>query len=76
MWGHFTCTYCGDTWFRELDDMEVPAELEGVTIVKDADGITEYIDIDGVMCDGCEDYIADETAAWRAENEYYAFEEE
>ena len=58
---HLTCEVCGDTWYRDMDDMEITAymaEHPGIDLSKVTD-----IDLGEVLCDGCEDYINDETEA-------------
>ena len=56
-----TCEVCGDTWYRDMDDMEITAymiEHPGIDLSKVTD-----IDLGEVLCDGCEDYMDDETEA-------------
>ena len=59
--GHLSCSVCNDTWFRDLDDMEIQAyidahpELEKRILARE---ITD-VDLGEVLCDGCEDYYED-----------------
>ena len=58
---HLKCSVCGDTWYRDMDDMEITAymiEHPGIDLSKVTD-----IDLGEVLCDGCEDYMDDETEA-------------
>ena len=72
---HLTCEICNDTWFRDMDAMELDAYLKEnpdapVTTITESDGtMTKYIDLDGVICDGCEDFYNDEYALDLAEDE-------
>ena len=68
-----TCEICGDTWFRDMDEQQLAdfvAENKGANFRR----ITEpnngtLVDIDGIICDGCEDYYQDEAALALAEDE-------
>ena len=69
---HLHCYYCNDSWCRELLDEEIqvyidehPAEKEKIL----AGEITD-IDLQEVLCDGCEDFFQDE--AYLAEIEEMA----
>ena len=62
---HHTCSRCNDTWFREMDDMEITAYLAEnpeapLTQITDSEGTTQYVDLDATPCDGCEAYYQDE----------------
>ena len=70
-----TCEICQDTWFRDMDDRQLAdfmAENRGANfrrITEPNDGA--LVDIDGIICDGCEDYYQDEAALAIAWDEYY-----
>ena len=61
---HLTCEICGDTWFRDMTEKQladymtenVEASFRRVTDPNDG----TYVDLDGVICDGCEDFYNDE----------------
>ena len=61
---HLTCEVCGDTWFRDMDDRELAdymaehPEANFRTVTDPNDGT--YVDLDGTICDGCEDFYIDE----------------
>ena len=61
---HLTCEVCGDTWFRDMDDRELAdymaenPEVNFRTVTDPNDGT--YVDLDGTICDGCEDFYTDE----------------
>ena len=63
---HLTCEICGDTWFRDMREKQladymtenVEANFRRVTDPNDG----TYVDVDGVICDGCEDFYNDEYA--------------
>ena len=64
MFGYLTCYACGDTWCRDLIDLEVQAYIEANPELKDkilAGDITE-VDLGEVLCDGCEDFYREEAA--------------
>ena len=72
----YTCYACGDSWCRDLIDLEVQAyieqhpELEGRILSGD---INSDLDLDEVLCDGCEDeYSQEETSLDEAWDDYYA----
>ena len=70
MFGYLTCYACGDTWCRDLIDLEVQAYIEANPELKDkilAGDITE-VDLGEVLCDGCEDFYEDEAALDEAEH--------
>lgn len=59
----FTCEICGDTWFRDMTDRQL---ADFMAEHKDANfrRVTEpndgtLVDIDGILCNGCEDFYAD-----------------
>ena len=68
---YLTCEICGDTWFRDMNDRELSdymaehpeANFRKVTDPHDG----TYVDLDGVICDGCEDFYTDQCEI--AENE-------
>ena len=70
---YLTCEICGDTWFRDMDDQDLTdymkahpqANFRSVTDPEDG----AYVDIVGVICDGCEDFYTDEYACELAEAE-------
>ena len=70
---HLTCEICDDTWFRDMGDRELSdymaenPQANFRTVTDPVDGT--YVDIDGAICDGCEDFYADEYALEIAENE-------
>ena len=72
---HLTCEICGDTWFRDMDDMEITAYMQenpdaNFATITDSEGNSEkYVDLEGVICDGCEDFYTDEYALALAEDE-------
>ena len=58
---HLKCSVCGDNVNTIMDDMEITAymrEHPGIDLSKVTD-----IDLGEVLCDGCEDYMDDETEA-------------
>ena len=65
MLGHYTCYACGDSWCRDLIDLEVQAyieahpELEERILSRDIN----IVDLGEVLCDGCEDFFNDESEA-------------
>ena len=66
-----TCEICQDTWFRDMDDQQL-ADFMAENKEANFRRITEpnngtLVDIDGVICDGCEDFYTDECEL--AENE-------
>lgn len=70
---HLTCEICGDTWFRDMTERQLAdymaenpeANFRGVTDPNDG----TYVDVDGVICDGCEDFYNDDYALALAEDE-------
>ena len=59
-----TCEICNDTWEREmtekqLDDYMAEHPKANFRRVADPDDGTQ-VGIDGIICDGCEDFYADE----------------
>ena len=64
--GHLSCSVCNDTWFRDLDDMEIQAYIDGHPELEKRILAREITDVDlgEVLCDGCEDYY-DDLAAGR-----------
>lgn len=68
---HLTCEICNDTWFRDMTEKQLSdymtenprANFRRVTDPNDG----TYVDVDGVICDGCEDFYSDECEI--AENE-------
>ena len=70
---HLTCEVCGDTWFRDMDDKELAdymAEHPEANFRRVTDpGDGTYVDLDGTICDGCQDLYADEFLAMLAEEE-------
>lgn len=70
---HLTCEICGDTYFRDMtekqltDYMTENIEANFRRITDSSDGT--YVDLDGVICDGCEDFYNDEYALALAEDE-------
>lgn len=68
---HLTCEICGDTWFRDMNDKQLAdymAEHPEANFrrVTDPDDGTQ-VGIDGIICDGCEDFYADECELAAAE---------
>ena len=66
-----TCEICGDTWFRDMTDQQLAdymAEHPEANFrrVTDPDDGTQ-VGIDGIICDGCEDFYADECELAEAE---------
>ena len=64
MIAHLTCYACQDTWWRDLIDQEVQAYIAEHPELKDkilAGEITD-VDLGEVLCDGCEDFFADEAS--------------
>ena len=57
----YTCQACGDTWSRDLIDLEVQAYIEGHPELADRilSGEITSVDLGEVLCDGCEDYWND-----------------
>ena len=70
---HLTCEICNDTWFRDMDDRELAdymaehPEVNFRTVTDPDDGT--YVDLDGTICDGCEDFYTDEYELAEAEDE-------
>lgn len=70
---HLTCEICDDTWFRDMTEKQLAdymtenpeANFRRVTDPNDE----AYVDVDGVICDGCEDFYGDECALALAEDE-------
>ena len=65
MFGHLTCYACGDSWCRDLIDLEVQAYIEEhpESAKRIRSGDVTDIDLGEVLCDGCEDYWNDESEA-------------
>ena len=68
---HLTCDICNDTWFRDMDDRELDAYISehpkaNFRMITDPNDGT-YVDLEGVVCDGCEDFYTDEYALALAE---------
>lgn len=61
---HLHCYYCNDSWCRELIDQEVQAYIEEHPALekKILSGEITDIDFGEVLCDGCEDFFAEEEA--------------
>ena len=59
--GHLSCSVCNDTWFRDLDDMEIQAYIDAHPELEERILAREITDVDlgEVLCDGCEDYYED-----------------
>ena len=63
---HLTCKICNDTWFRDMTEKQLAdymtenpeANFRRVTDPNDG----TYVDVEGVICDGCEDFYNDEYA--------------
>ena len=61
---HLTCEICNDTWFRDMtekqltDYMTENPEANFRRVADSNDGT--YVDVDGVICDGCEDFYTDQ----------------
>lgn len=69
--GHLSCSFCNDTWFWDLDDMEVQAYIDENPELEErilAGEITD-IDLGEVFCDGCEDFLRGEAALAEWEEE-------
>lgn len=70
---HLTCEICGDTWFRDMTEKELTdymdenpeANFRRATDPNDG----EYVDLDGTVCDGCQDLYEDEFLQQLAEEE-------
>ena len=66
-----TCEICNDTWFRDMtekqlaDFMAENKEANFRRVTEPSDGTS--VEIEGIICDGCEDFYADECEL--AENE-------
>ena len=61
---HLTCEICSDTWFRTMTEKQLAdyiAENPEANFrrVTDPDDGT-YVDLQGVVCDGCEDFYTDQ----------------
>ena len=61
---HLTCEICDDTWFRDMDRSGT-RRLYGGTSRSNFRRVTDpndgtYVDLDGTICDGCEDFYTDE----------------
>ena len=68
---HLTCEICGDTWFRDMDDRELDDYIAehpkaNFRMITDPNDGT-YVDLEGIICDGCEDFYADECELAAAE---------
>ena len=71
MFGYLTCSVCHDTWSHEMIDQEIQAYIEANPELKKpilAGEITD-VDLGEVLCDGCEDFYADEASLAEAEHE-------
>ena len=75
MIGIITCSTCGDTWCRDMLNIEMQSyirqhpELEKQILA----GEIAEVDLGEVLCDGCEDYYRDEAelaAAWQEHYEH------
>ena len=63
---HLTCEICDDTWFRDMTEKQLTdymtenpeANFRRGTDPNDG----TYVDVDAVICDGCEDFYNDEYA--------------
>ena len=68
---HLTCEVCNDTWLRDMTDRELAdymaehpeANFRRVTAPNDG----TYVDLQGTICDGCQDFYIDEYALALAE---------
>ncbi len=70
---HLTCDICNDTWFRDMDDRELDDYIAehpkaNFRMITDPNDGT-YVDLEGIICDGCEDFYTDESALALAEDE-------
>ena len=59
-----TCEICGDTWFRDMDERQL-ADFMAEHTAANFRRVTEpndgtLVDIDGILCDSCEDFYAGE----------------
>ena len=68
---HLTCDICNDIWERDMTEKQLSdymAEHPEANFrpVTDPDDGT-YAEIEGVICDGCEDFYADECELAEAE---------
>ena len=70
--GHLSCSYCNDTWFRDLDAMQVQAYIDENPELEERILAREITDVDlgEVLCDGCEDFFRDEAALAEASDDY------
>lgn len=68
---HLTCEICGDTWFRDMTDRELDGYIAehpkaNFRRVTDPDDGTQ-VGVEGIICDGCEDFYNDECELAEAE---------
>ena len=71
----YTCQACGDTWSRDLIDLEVQSYIEQHPELADRilSGEITSVDLGEVLCDGCEDeYYQEESLLDDAWDQYYA----
>ena len=57
MLGHLTCYACGDSWCRDLIDLEVQSYIEEhpESEKRILSGDVTDVDLGETLCDGCED---------------------
>ena len=70
---HLTCEICNDTWFRDMSDRELDDYIDehpeaNFRMITDPNDGT-YVDLEGIICDGCEDFYEEECALALAEDE-------
>ena len=58
---HLTCEICNDTWFRDMSDRELDGYIDehpeaNFRMITDPNDGT-YVDLEGIICDGCEDFM-------------------
>lgn len=76
MLAHYTCYGCGDSWCRELIDLEIQAYIEGHPELAERilAGEINSVDLGEVLCDGCEDeYHQEESSLDDAWEEHYEY---
>lgn len=63
---HLTCDICGDTWFRDMTEKQLADYMDLHPEANFRPGTDPndrtFVELDGVICDGCEDFYADEYA--------------
>ena len=68
LFAHQRCYVCGDYWYRDLEALEASADTQAHREI-------DFSEVSDVMCDGCEDDLAElraeDAAIDRSWEEYY-----